>query len=113
MPMLRWCGGANVMSRSPTQTVPEVGCTNPPSMPSKVVLPEPDGPSSDTNSLGAISSDTSSSATTGPYRFVADLSDTPVFARASIACLSLERGVLRKIYGSIFLTAIPKLLDRA
>ena len=63
---LRLWGGANVMSRSPTQTDPDVGCTKPPRMPSSVVLPEPEGPSSDTNSPGAISSDTSSSAAAAP-----------------------------------------------
>ncbi len=66
MPMLRLCGGANVMSRSPTQTLPPDGCTKPPRMLSSVVLPEPNGPSSETNSPGAISSDTSSNTVTAP-----------------------------------------------
>ncbi len=43
-------------------TRPWLGCSSPATMRSSVVLPEPDGPSSATSSLGLTSSDTSESA---------------------------------------------------
>ena len=55
-------------------------------MRSAVVLPHPDGPSSTMNSLSAISSDSESTATTSPNRFVTSSNTTsaiglPVRAR--------------------------------
>ena len=47
-----------------TVTTPAVGASNPPMMLSKVDLPQPDGPSRQTNSPLRISSETSSSAST-------------------------------------------------
>ena len=46
----RLCGGVLVTSSPPTRTVPEVGSLNPAIIRSVVVLPQPDGPSSEKNS---------------------------------------------------------------
>ena len=49
---------------------PAVGSSKPAIMRSIVVLPEPDGPSSEKNSPAPMSSETSSTATTEPKRLV-------------------------------------------
>ena len=56
----------SVMSRPPTWTRPSSGSSKPAIMRSVVVLPQPDGPSSEKNSPAAMSSVTSSTATTRP-----------------------------------------------
>jgi hypothetical protein len=53
-----------VMSHPATTTRPSVGESRAPIMFSSVVLPEPDGPSTTTNSSGRTSNDTSASAIT-------------------------------------------------
>src|SRR6185503_2443287 len=55
MPTPRWCTGSAVTSRSPNQTRPESGTTNPASMRSSVVFPQPDGPRSVKNLPDGIS----------------------------------------------------------
>src|SRR5215217_612999 len=50
MPTLRWLGPKSVTSRSAILMLPPVGPSNPATMRSTVVLPHPDGPSSETNS---------------------------------------------------------------
>ena len=50
MPISRWCAGTARKDRSPSRMSPEVGVSKPASIISVVVLPEPDGPSSDKNS---------------------------------------------------------------
>ena len=62
MPMPRLYGGTFVRSRPSSDTVPVSGRMKPPMMRSVVVLPDPDGPSRVTNSPGATSSETSSTA---------------------------------------------------
>jgi hypothetical protein len=51
-------------------TRPPSGATKPAAMRSSVVLPQPDAPSSVTNSPGAIESETPSTARAGPYALV-------------------------------------------
>src|SRR5882757_2628853 len=74
--MLRLCGGSSVTSRSPKWIEPEEGWMKPPSKLSSVVLPEPEGPSSETNSRGTTWSETLSSTRTLPKLLLADLIST-------------------------------------
>ncbi len=63
--------GRDVLDRlALEQNVPSVGSSNPASMRSVVVLPQPDGPSSEKNSPSAISRLTWSTATCSPKRLV-------------------------------------------
>ena len=64
--MSRLFGATLVTSRPPMVMLPACGCSKPASIINSVVLPDPDGPSSDTNSPAPMSSDTSSTATTAP-----------------------------------------------
>ena len=50
MPILRWFGGTAVMSLLSTRIRPDVGCSKPAIILRMVVLPQPEGPSSVTNS---------------------------------------------------------------
>ena len=65
----RLSGGSIVMSRSRSRIRPAVGSSKPPIIRSVVVLPQPDGPSSEKNSPAATSIDTPSTARTPPKRF--------------------------------------------
>src|SRR5689334_1679210 len=65
----RLSGGSWVMSRPRRRIRPAVGSSKPPIMRSVVVLPQPEGPSSEKNSPGRISSETPSTARTAPNRF--------------------------------------------
>ncbi len=56
--MSRLSGGASVMSRPPMRTAPAATGTKPDTQRSSVVFPQPEEPSSATNSPGATSSDT-------------------------------------------------------
>ena len=56
MPMSRFAGGIASIARPPTVMRPSVGVSNPASIISEVVLPEPDAPRRETNSPAAISS---------------------------------------------------------
>ncbi len=58
--------GTSVMSWPPTWTLPESGISKPAIMRSDVVLPQPDGPSSEKNSPALMSSVTASTAVTLP-----------------------------------------------
>src|SRR5215211_5979916 len=66
MPMSRWCTGTWVRSRPPMTTRPSSGASKPAIILSVVVLPQPDGPSSEKNSPGSTASSTPSTATTPP-----------------------------------------------
>src|SRR5690349_6839181 len=66
MPMSRLCTGTSVMSWPPTWTRPASGISKPAIMRRDVVLPQPDGPSSEKNSPAAMSSVTPSTAMTLP-----------------------------------------------
>src|SRR5262245_3793462 len=57
------------MSSPASTTWPASGSTRPATMRRTVLFPQPDGPSSERNSPGAASSDTSSTATTAPNVF--------------------------------------------
>jgi len=59
MPTRRRRAGSARKSSPPKLTSPESGRSNPASTRSKVVLPEPDGPSSARNSRSLAASDTS------------------------------------------------------
>src|SRR5438270_2618697 len=74
--MSRLCGGIQVTSRPPKWIEPDEGRMKPPRIPSSVVLPEPEGPSSETNSPAPTLRDTSSRARTAPYALLADLIST-------------------------------------
>ncbi len=66
MPMSRLAAGTGATSRPFTSTDPESAVSNPATMRSAVVLPHPEGPSRATNSPGAISSESRSSARIAP-----------------------------------------------
>src|SRR5690606_4773337 len=57
------------MSRPPIVIAPSLGSTSPATMRRMVVFPQPDGPSRETNSPSAISSETFLTTDTAPYRF--------------------------------------------
>jgi hypothetical protein len=60
-------GGATVMtSRSPIRTVPAVTVSSPAIIRRSVDLPQPEGPTSTTNSPAPTDSETSSTARTAP-----------------------------------------------
>ena len=65
----RLLGGMSPMSWPSIRTWPSVGTSRPASMRSKVVLPQPEGPSSAKNSPGMISRLTLSTPTAEPHRF--------------------------------------------
>ena len=54
MPNPRFCGGTGAISLPSRRMAPPSGRTNPATIISVVVLPEPEGPSSEKNSPGAI-----------------------------------------------------------
>ena len=56
MPVLRRQGGRFVTSMPPMRALPALGATKPAIIRKVVVLPQPDGPSSTTNSPSATSS---------------------------------------------------------
>ncbi len=58
------------MSAPLIRRVPSVGSSNPPIMRSSVVLPQPEGPSSEKNSPRRMSRETASTAATSPKRLV-------------------------------------------
>ena len=66
MPMSRRAAGTEEMSLPSTSTDPESAVSNPATMRSAVVLPQPDGPSKATSSPGAISIDSPSRARVAP-----------------------------------------------
>ena len=66
MPMSRLLGGTRLMSRPCSRISPLSAVSKPASSIRSVVLPEPDGPSSDTNSPASTSSETESVAVTLP-----------------------------------------------
>src|SRR5438132_3191705 len=68
--MLRRSGGMSVMERSSIRMSPVVGGVKPATIMRVVVFPDPLGPSSVTNSPGATSRSTWSTAMTLPYRLV-------------------------------------------
>ena len=65
--MPRWSGGACVMSRPPTAMRPAFTGTKPETARSSVVLPQPEGPSSATNSPAATVSEIRFSTGVAPY----------------------------------------------
>src|SRR5262245_53931972 len=65
-PRLRRCTATRVMSSPARITCPPSGSTSPATARSSVLLPHPEGPRRETNSPGATSSVTSSTATTEP-----------------------------------------------
>ena len=62
----RLLGGVLAMSWPSSSTWPEVGASNPAIIRSVVVLPQPEGPSSEKNPPAGISRSMLSTATTGP-----------------------------------------------
>ena len=80
MPMSRRFGGTSVTSLPSITTRPEVGRSKPATSRSAVVLPQPDGPSSETNSPVAISRSMPARATTSPNRRCNCFSSTAAMA---------------------------------
>src|ERR1700741_904275 len=76
--MPRWSGGALVMSRPSTAMRPAFTGTKPETARSRVVLPQPEGPSRATNSPAATASETRLSTGVAPY-------DTSTSATSSAA----------------------------
>src|SRR3546814_6723771 len=70
MEQLRRPGRRWVTSRSPIRTLPLVTDSSPAIMRSVVVLPQPDGPTSTTNSLSAISRSSGGMTVTAPKDLV-------------------------------------------
>jgi hypothetical protein len=66
----RLLGGTWLMSWPSMRMRPSVGVSNPASIRSRVVLPQPDGPSSEKNSPSSMDSETLSTATILPKRLV-------------------------------------------
>ena len=72
MPIWRSCAGTSSPSagaetrRPPIEMRPPVACSSPAMQRRVVVLPQPEGPSRETNSPTAISKDTPPMAVTGP-----------------------------------------------
>ena len=85
MPMSRLAAGLPETSLPSMSTSPVSAVSNPATIRSAVVLPQPDGPSSATSSPGAISSDIPSSALAAPKARVSSRSDTLVPSRAPAA----------------------------
>src|SRR5215212_6845078 len=86
MPMSRLCTGRSVMSWPPTWTRPLSGISKPAMMRRLVVLPQPDGPSSEKNSPALMSSVTPSTATTLPSKVLVTSSSLMV-AEDSVSAL--------------------------
>ncbi len=70
MPMSRWCGGTSATERSSNRMSPASGVRNPAIRLSVVVLPDPLGPSSETNEPAGTSSEMPSTAFTAPNALV-------------------------------------------
>ena len=66
----RLYGGTPLTSRPPIRSSPSSGCSKPAIMRSEVVLPQPDGPSSDRNSPLWTRRLSAFTATSDPNRFV-------------------------------------------
>src|SRR5579875_190071 len=64
----RWLGGTPTTSLPYSRIWPAVGSSKPPIIRSVVVLPQPDGPSSEKNSPSPITRSTPSTAVTTPWR---------------------------------------------
>ncbi len=63
---LRWCGATLDTSAPSSITRPLVGCSNPAIIFNKVVLPQPEGPSSEKNSPRPMAKSAASTATKSP-----------------------------------------------
>ena len=66
---LRLCGGVCAMSTPSSRIWPSVGRSNPAIIRSVVVLPQPEGPSSEKNSPGGMSRLMPATAVKSPNRF--------------------------------------------
>jgi hypothetical protein len=62
----RWCGATSAIETLSMRISPEVGVSKPASIRSKVVLPQPEAPSSEKNSPPPMVKSTRSTALTGP-----------------------------------------------
>src|ERR1700750_2727402 len=82
--MLRLCGGHADISRPAIVTAPDVSSMNPATMLSRVVLPQPDGPSSASRSPLRIVKEILSTATKSAKRLV-----TPESSRGGRAYLDI------------------------
>ena len=65
-PIRRWLEGKAVTSRSSIRILPALGTRRPATIRRTVVLPQPEGPSSETNSPSLTASDTDETATCSP-----------------------------------------------
>src|SRR5439155_1073874 len=95
MPRSRFCGGSAATSMPSIAIAPRLGWTNPATIMSVVVLPEPLGPRSVKNDPAGTVMETSLTATTGPKSLVSALHDAPVLRlQARLVPLDRERRAL-------------------
>src|SRR3989338_7892165 len=87
--MSRSLGGTSETSRPPMLRRPESANSSPAMMRSKVVLPQPEGPSKETNSPSATVNDTPSSTALPPAN---DLRISSTFTSAMMSSLHRSRG---------------------
>ena len=66
----RRCGGTPASDRPPSRISPSLGSSKPASIRSKVLLPQPEGPSRAWNSRSWIARSSASTATASPKRLV-------------------------------------------
>src|SRR4051794_34446584 len=88
------------MSAPPSRILPASGVPKPASIRSSVVLPQPDGPSRAKNSPARISSDSLSTATKPPKRFV-----TPSMRSSGMSATGAARGGSCKACWSVMVPA--------
>src|SRR5918997_5399917 len=86
----RSLGSRSLIARSPSRISPAVMSISPAIRLRVVVLAQPDGPTSATNSPSSTSSETRSTATTSPYVLVTSRRITPAIAVAP-SSLMLDR----------------------
>src|SRR5437899_2919082 len=84
MPTLRFHTGSWVTSASPKRTVPRSGVTKPAMMRSRVVLPDPDGPSRLVKRPGSKAALTPSSTVRRPYSLPIETTSTPITAASEM-----------------------------
>src|SRR6266511_1533988 len=90
--MLRSLGGTSVTSSPPISTSPSLTSSSPAIMRSVVLLPQPDGPTSTTNSLSAMSRSMPRTANVSSYFFISLRSVTWAMRSSSFGRARREAG---------------------
>src|SRR3977135_4511139 len=111
--MSRSLGGRSLTTRSPIEISPEVISSNPATMRSVVVLPQPDGPTKTMNSLSRMVRFTSLTACTSSYFLLRSLRTTcaigcsPSNRFPEVGCSGLWARILAQLGGQFRLTGRP------